>query len=125
MTGVPYGSSGVMFGLRPDHDQGDCLCSRSPRRAEYWQRGCPTTGLPVAPVWRARSADRAAADSIVRARSAVLEADQRVAAHGRQVAERGQVRQVARWQAEDQAADQSRREGADQGTPNHAAGGAA
>jgi hypothetical protein len=122
VTGVPYGSSGVMFGLRPDHDQGDCLCLRSPRRAEYWQRGCPTTGLPVAPVSRPRTASRAAVDPMVRA---VVEAHQSVTAHGQLAAEQCRVRQVARWQGQDQAAGASRREGADRGAPDLAAGGAA
>jgi hypothetical protein len=125
VTGVPYGSGGVMFGLRADHDEGDCLCSRSPRRAEYWQRGDPMTGLPVAPVWRPRAATEVAVDPMVRVRSAVGEAHQRLAAHGRQAAEWGQVRQVARWLAEDQAAGGSRREGVERGAPDLAAGGAA
>jgi hypothetical protein len=83
------------------------------------------TGLPVAPVWRPRAASEVAVDPMLRARSAVGEAHQRLTAHGRLAAEQCRVRQVVRWQAEDQAADQSRREGADRGTPDLAAGGAA
>lgn len=107
MTGIPYGSSGVMFGLRNDHvvdeEYADLcrLCSLLPVRSEYWQRGCPTTGLSVAPVWRSRAVGEVAVDPLVRARTAVAQAHQRMAV---QLTERGQARVVARWQAEDTAA---------------------
>jgi hypothetical protein len=78
-----------MFTLRQDHDEGDYLCSRSPRRTEYWQRGDPTTGLPVAALWRPRAASELAVDPMVRARVAVAEA------HQRQVHAAGRSREVA------------------------------
>jgi hypothetical protein len=79
----------------------------------------------VAPVWRPRAATEVTIDPMVRARSAVAEAHQRVAAHGRLAAQQCRVRQMARWQAEDQTAGASRRQGADWGTPDLAAGGGA
>lgn len=105
MTGIPYGRAGMMLGLRNDHDVDKehadlCrLCSPLPARSEYWQRGCPTTGLSVAPVWRPRAVSEGAIDPLVRARTAVAQAHQRV---GGQLAVQGRAPAV-RWQAEDTA----------------------
>lgn len=116
---TPYGRAGVTFGLRNDHDVDEeyaelCqLCSPLPVRSEYWQRGCPTTGLSVAPVWRPRVVSEVAVDPLVRARTAVTQAHQRMAA---QLTEQGQARPVVRWQAEDMA---------DRGGCERVAGGAA
>ncbi len=57
-----------MFGFRETHDDypddGGCrFCSPLPPGSS-WQRGCPTTGLPAAPLW-------SAADAVGRARRAV------------------------------------------------------
>jgi hypothetical protein len=56
----------------------------------------------MAPVWRPHSASEVADDPMVRARAAVAEAHQRVAA---QLAEQGRAQRVAGWHAEIQAAD--------------------
>jgi hypothetical protein len=113
-----------MFTLREDHDEGDYLCSPLPDREEFWQRGCPTTGLPVAPAWRPQSASETTGDPMVRARVAVVEADQRVAA---QLAEQeGRERQAAGWHAEIQAADHSAcHDSVERDAPERAAGGGA
>lgn len=109
MTAIPYGSGGVMFGLRADHDVGECrLCSPLPARAEFWQRGCPTTGLPVAPVWRARVADESGADPLDRPREAVAQV-QRVVADRPDVAPTWSGR-ATQWQAQHQAAECYRQE---------------
>jgi hypothetical protein len=75
-----------MFALRSGHDPEDYgegqLCSPLPAHEENWQR------------------------------PAVVGAHQRVAAHWQQAAERDRVGQVARWQAENQAAGASRLGGA-------------
>lgn len=105
-----------MFGLRSDHaaeDYGECrLCSPLPARGEFWQRGCPTTGLPVAPVWCPRSstdekavADPAVVDPVDSARRAVAQAHQRVAARQRAV-HTARSGRLACWQADYQAAVQ-------------------
>jgi hypothetical protein len=94
VTGIPYGPAGLMIGLRSDpdaDDYGTCrLCSSLPARSEFWQRGCPTTGLPVAPAWRpwpspdeATVAGSAEVDAIASAWHAVAQAHQRVAAQQR------------------------------------------
>lgn len=101
MTGIPYGPNGWMFGLREDHERGDLLCLRSPDRVGYWQRGCPTTGLPVAPVW-SRAAGEVAVDPMVWARSAVAKAHERVG----QLAERGRAQAVG-WRPAEDTADQA------------------
>lgn len=116
MTEIPYGRAGVMLGLRSDHDAedyGECrLCSPLPARPEFWQPGCPTTGLPVAPAWRPRPstgetavADPIAVDAIGDARHAVNRAQQRVAARQRapHIARSGQL---VGWQVDDLAAVQ-------------------
>jgi len=116
VTRIPYGSAGVMFGLRSDHDAedyGGCrLCSPLPARGEFWQRGCPTTGLPVAPAWRPRpSADEAMVagsaevDAIQSARRAVAQAHQRVAAHQRAM-HTARSAQLLCWQVDNHAAEQ-------------------
>jgi hypothetical protein len=61
MTGIPYGPAGLTFQLLSDHeadDYSDTYLLSSPLHADssLWQRGRPTTDLPVAPVCRARSA---------------------------------------------------------------------
>lgn len=102
-----------MFGLRADHDPdeyGECrLCSPLPVRAEFWQRGCPMTGLPVAPVWRVRVAEGSGADPLDRAREAVVQV-QRVVADRQDVAPTWSGR-ATQWQAQDQAAERHRPEG--------------
>lgn len=109
MTAIPYGRGGVMFGLRADHDAGECrLCSPLPTRAEFWQRGCPMTGLPVAPVWRVRVAEESGADPLDRAREAVAQV-QRVVADQQDVAPTWSGR-ATQWQAQDQAAERHRQE---------------
>jgi len=116
VTGVPYGPAGVMFGLRSDHDAedyGGCrLCSPLPARSEFWQRGCPTTELPVAAAWRPRSstdevtvAGSAEVDAIERARHAVTQAHQRVVAHQRAM-HTARSGQLLRWQVDNHAAVQ-------------------
>lgn len=112
MTAIPYGLSGVMFGLREDHDDeyGDCVCS--PLSLGWaWQRGCPTTDLPAAPLWRPHSAEGStAADSVDRARRAVA-----ALVEDRAASEAARSAQLARWQAEGQAADLGQRENAADG----------
>jgi hypothetical protein len=89
VTGIPYGRAGAMFTLRADHDEGDYLCSRSPRRAEYWQRGDPTTGLPAAALKRLWAGSEVAVDPMVRARGPVAKA------HHQEVHTAGWFREVA------------------------------
>jgi hypothetical protein len=112
MTAIPYGSGGVMFGLRADHDAdeyGECrLCSPLPARAEFWQRGCPMTGLPVAPVWRAPVAGESGVDALDRAREAVAKV-QRALADQQDVAPTWSGR-ATQWQAHDQAVECHRQE---------------
>lgn len=109
MTGIPYGLSGVMFGLREDHDveeYGDCLCSPLPL-GWGWQRGCPTTGLAAAPVWRPRSVQvSAAADAVERLRRSVagIGWDHQATGAQRVVGESARAEQLARWHADDQTA---------------------
>jgi len=116
VTGIPYGPAGVMFGLRSDHDAedyGECrLCSPLPARGEFWQRGCPTTGLPVAAAWRpslsaneATVAGSAEVDAIESARHTVAQAHQRVAAQQRAM-HTARSGQLLRWQADNHAAEQ-------------------
>lgn len=49
---IPFGVNGDLLALCLDtHDEcaGEtCLCEWSP---PWWQVGCPTTGLPPAPIW--------------------------------------------------------------------------
>lgn len=116
MTEIPYGGAGAMLGVRSDHnaeDYGECrLCSPLPAREEFWQRGCPTTGLPVAPVWRPRSstdetavADPAAGDAVGSARRAVARVQQRIATCQR-AAHIPRSGQLLGWQLDDLAAVQ-------------------
>jgi hypothetical protein len=113
MTEIPYGRAGAMLGLRSDHDAedyGECrLCSPLPAREDFWQRGCPTTGLPMAPVWRPRSstdetavAAPAVVDAIASARRAVARAQQRVAARQR-ATHTARSGQLVGWQVDNQA----------------------
>jgi hypothetical protein len=101
-----------MFGLRADHDAdeyGECrLCSPLPVRAEFWQRGCPTTGLPVAPVWAPRVAGESGADPLDRVRGAVAQVQRAVAQ--RQGAVPSWSGRVTRCQAQGQAAEWDRQQ---------------
>ncbi len=113
MTEIPHGHVGVMLGLRSDHeaeDYGECrLCSPLPAREEFWQWGCPTTGLPMAPVWRPRPstdgtavAAPAVVDTVGSARRAVARAQQRVAARQR-ATRTARSGQLLGWQVDNQA----------------------
>ncbi|MGH3975012.1 MAG: hypothetical protein ACRDS9_17030 [Pseudonocardiaceae bacterium] len=103
MTGIPYGANGLMISLREDHDDpqyGDCsLCSPVPDW-DRWQRGCPTTDLPAAPLWRARSTARAV-DPLAQARHAVTDLRQRQAAHDPPGVELDRAQQLTRWHTDD------------------------
>ncbi len=101
-----------MFGLRADHEEdeyGDCLLCSSWPAWSRGQRGCPTTGLPAAPLWRPRSVEGAATAGLVeRARWAVTDLRDRVGHVVVAEPGAGEVswcERLARWHAQDQAAD--------------------
>jgi hypothetical protein len=113
VTRIQYGNGGVMFGLRDDHDAdeyGECrLYSLLPARAEFWQRGCPLTGLPGASVWRPRAAGEVPlADRVGRARRVVAQVRRVVAELGAAGVARSE--RWVRWRVEDQTAERSCRD---------------
>ncbi|MGH3963026.1 MAG: hypothetical protein ACRDRY_07220 [Pseudonocardiaceae bacterium] len=113
MTDIPYSEHGLMISLRDDHDHAqyhDCwLCSPVPAGGRR-QRGCPTTGLPAAPLWRPRSGAAArSGDPLDLARNAVTDLHQRHAAHNPPGVELDRAQQLARWHTDDHAAGEDDR----------------
>ncbi|MGH8571713.1 MAG: hypothetical protein ACREX8_03940, partial [Gammaproteobacteria bacterium] len=84
----------------------DCwLCSPVPAWGRG-QRGCPTTGLPAAPLWRPRSGAAArSGDPLNLARKAVTEVRHGQAAQDPPRGEPDRADQLARWHTDDQAAE--------------------
>lgn len=53
-SGVPFGDHGFLLSLRHDDDHDEhCLCADvDDVPPDWWMRGCPTSDLPAADLWR-------------------------------------------------------------------------